>query len=188
MTEICAEDLKLMLYSLDKANSGVDMNMIVYCKPTHTYRSDSYPMGLGQGYSHTGWAWRYYLLPHLQFRASNNLLEYITSIITPWIDILAGRLQPSDCLLSMTDSSTSEGWSCKTNFKEDRKEPIQATVRLELAPRSLLHGKWNQRLQPMVPRKRKRCVGCSLSRRRQECRGTHQFTKIFCPFSASKLF
>ena len=89
-------------------------------------------MGHG-GYSHKGWAWRFYLPPHLQFRASNNLLEHIASIITPWIDILAKRLLPGDCSLSMTDSSTSEGWSYKTNFKEDAEEPIQATVRLEVA-------------------------------------------------------
>ena len=41
VTEIYPEDLKLMLFFLEKANNGVDMNMIVYCKPTHCYRSDS---------------------------------------------------------------------------------------------------------------------------------------------------
>ena len=87
VTEIYTEDLKLMLFFLDKANKGVDMNMIVYRKPTHCYRSDSCPMGLG-GYRHIGYVWRYYLLPHLQFRASNNLLQHIASIITPWIDII----------------------------------------------------------------------------------------------------
>ena len=95
VTEIYAEDLKLMLFFLDKANKGVDMNMIVYRKPTHYYRSDSCPIGIGS-YSHTGYAWRYYLPPHLQFRASKNLLEHISSIITSWINILAGRLQPGD--------------------------------------------------------------------------------------------
>ena len=33
----------------------------------------------------------------------------------------------------MTDSSILEGWSRKTNFKEYGEEPIQATVRLEVA-------------------------------------------------------
>ena len=80
MTEIYAADLKLMLYFLKKAKNGVDMNMIVYRKPTHAYRSDSYPLGLG-GYSHEGWARRFYLPPHLQFRASNNLLEHIAAIV-----------------------------------------------------------------------------------------------------------
>ena len=108
------------------------MNLIAYRKPTHVFRSDSCPQGLG-GYSHEGWAWRFYIPPELQFRASNNLLEHMASVITPWVDILAGRLRPGDCSLSLTDSSTSEGWSHKTNFKEDGEEPIQATTRLEVA-------------------------------------------------------
>ena len=108
------------------------MNIIAYRKPTHIYRSDSCPWGLG-GYSHEGFAWRWYVPSHLLFRASNNLLEHIASIITPWIDILEKRLLFEDCALSMTDSTTSEGWARKTNFKEDGEEPIQATTRLEVA-------------------------------------------------------
>ena len=82
ITEKYADDLKLMLYFLEKARDGVSLNMIAYRKPTHVFRSDSCPRGLG-GYSHTGWAWRYYLPKDLQFRASNNLLEHLASIITP---------------------------------------------------------------------------------------------------------
>ena len=44
------EDLKLMLFSLEEAHIGVDMNLLVYRKPTKVYRSDSCPAGLG-GYS-----------------------------------------------------------------------------------------------------------------------------------------
>ena len=33
----------------------------------------------------------------------------------------------------MTDSSTSEGWLRKSNFKEDGENPIQATLRLEVS-------------------------------------------------------
>ena len=82
VTEIYAGDLELMLFFLEKAKNVVDMNMIVYRKPIHCYRSDSCPMGHG-GRSHSGCAWKYYLPSHLQFRASNNLLEHIASIITP---------------------------------------------------------------------------------------------------------
>ena len=72
----------------------------------------------------------------LRFRASNNLLEYIASIITPWVDMLAGLLTQGDCALSMTDSSTSAGWLCKTNFREFTgvdPDPIKASVRIETA-------------------------------------------------------
>ena len=47
--------------------------------------------------------------------------------------MINGRLKEGDCSLSMTDSSTSEGWAKKTNFKEACEDPIQATVRIEVA-------------------------------------------------------
>eukprot|EP00957_Ditylum_brightwellii_P005987 453313-Ditylum_brightwellii.AAC.1 len=43
----CLEDLRLMLVFLEKASEGVTLNMIAYRKPTHAYRSDSCPNGLG---------------------------------------------------------------------------------------------------------------------------------------------
>ena len=130
--EVCQEDLKLMLFFLEQAHNGISFNLIAYRRPTHVYRSDSCPIGLG-GYSHEGWAWRFYIPLFLRYRASNNLLEHIASIITVWIDIIMGRLKEGDCSLSMTDSSTSEGWSRKTNFPEDGEDPIQATIRIEVA-------------------------------------------------------
>jgi len=69
----------------------------------------------------------------LRFRSSNNLLEFMASIISPWIDIIAERLSKGDCALSMTDSTTSAGWIWKTNFKEDILDPIEATTCIEIA-------------------------------------------------------
>ena len=83
-----------------------------------------------------GFAWRFKIPEELCFRASNNLLEYIASIITPWVDMLAGQLNQEDCALSMTDSSTSESWLRKTNFREFTgvdANPVQASVRIETA-------------------------------------------------------
>jgi hypothetical protein len=102
------------------------MNQVAYQKPTHVYQVDSFPTGLA-GHSHKGFTWRYYLPPELQGRASSNLLEHMVSIISPWIDIIAGRLKDGDCSLLMMDSTTSEGWTRKTNFKEDV-DGIQATI------------------------------------------------------------
>ena len=132
LTDDCQEDIKLMLKFLVKAKQGVDLNLIAYLLPTHVYRSDSCPMGLG-GYTHLGWAWRFRIPPHLLFRASNNLLEHMASVITVWLEILAGRLRPGDCCLSMVDSSTSEGWTHRSNFSETGEEPEQARVRREVA-------------------------------------------------------
>eukprot|EP00957_Ditylum_brightwellii_P099701 7595167-Ditylum_brightwellii.AAC.1 len=72
------DDLKLMLFFLQKAVEGASLNLIAYRKPTHAYRSDSCPHGLG-GYSHEGWVWRFYLPRELLFRASSNLLEHMAS-------------------------------------------------------------------------------------------------------------
>ena len=138
INEECRNDLLLMINIIKIAYRGISLNIIVYRRPTHVYRSDSCPAGLG-GYSDSGFAWRYYLPPHLQFRATNNLLEHLAAIITPWIDIIKGRLQPGNCALSMTDSTTSEGWLRKTNFSELGDNPLQATVRLEAARMHAMH-------------------------------------------------
>ncbi len=131
-------DLLFMINVIKIAHSGISLNIIVYRRPTHVYRSDLCPAGLG-GYSDSGFAWRYYLPPHLQFCATNNLLEHLAAIITPWIDIIFGRLQLGNCALSMTDSTTSEGWLRKTNFSELGDNPLQATVRLEAARMHAMH-------------------------------------------------
>ena len=107
------------------------MNQIAYRHPTHVFRSNSCPAGIG-GYSNEGFAWRFPINGDLKFRASNNLLKHLASIISPWVDILAGRFMRGNCLLSMTDSTTSEGWTHHTNFKEDD-DGIQASIRIELA-------------------------------------------------------
>jgi hypothetical protein len=104
--QTCRNDLELMLSFLHKAYTGINMNLISFRRPTHIYRSNSCPYGLG-GHSHEGFAWRLELPEDCRFQASNNLLEFIASIITPWIDLISKRLRPGDCALSMTDSTTS---------------------------------------------------------------------------------
>jgi hypothetical protein len=126
------KDLQMMLEFLKMANRGISLNIIAFRRPTHIYRSDSCPAGLG-GYSHEGWAWRYYLPADQKFKASNNLLEHLAAVISPWVDILAGRLKPNDCALSMTDSTTAEGWLRKLNFTELGESPKQASARIEAA-------------------------------------------------------
>jgi hypothetical protein len=129
------KDLVLMLNFLKNAPEGISLNRIAFRRPTHIYRLDSCPARLG-GYSNEGWAWRLYLPDHLLFRALNNLLEHLAAVISPWVDIIiAGRLKPQDCILLMTDSTTAEGWLKKSNFSKLGKRPIQASVRIEAAPK-----------------------------------------------------
>jgi hypothetical protein len=83
----CMKDLDLMINMIRIAHEGISMNIIVYRQPTHINHSDSCPAGL-KGYSNSSFAWRFYLGKGLQFCATNNLLEHIAVIITPWVDII----------------------------------------------------------------------------------------------------
>jgi hypothetical protein len=132
LNEQCIADLEFLQSALEQCRDGINMNTITYRCSTHAYRSDSCPAGL-RGYSNKGFTWRYYLPQYLKFCASNNLLEHIAAIITPWVDIITGHLTRGDCALLMTDSTTLEGWLKKTNFIEDGQSPIQVTIRLKVA-------------------------------------------------------
>jgi hypothetical protein len=85
--EKCLKDLELMLEVLDTAKKGIDMNLLAFRSPDRVYYSDSCPAGLG-GYSDKGYAWHFKVPDELRFRASNNLLEFLAAVITPWIDII----------------------------------------------------------------------------------------------------
>jgi hypothetical protein len=98
-----------MLKILYKANGGIDMNLLGFCSPDRIYNSNSCPAGLG-GYSNQGFTWHFRIQDNLLFCASNNLLEFLAAIITPWVDIIGGRLSPGDYALLMTDSTTAKGW------------------------------------------------------------------------------
>ncbi len=138
ITDNCRRDLELMKNVIKIAHDSISMNIIVYRRPMHIYRSDSCPADL-EGYSDSSFAWQYYLKPEHQFQATNNLLAHIAAIITPWVDIILGRLHSGGCALSMTDSATSEGWLRKTNVSKLKEDPIQATVRLEVARMHAMH-------------------------------------------------
>jgi hypothetical protein len=121
----CIRDLDLMQEVLDKTKNGVDMNLLAFRSPDRIYYSDSCPDGLG-GYSNQGHTWRFKVPDEYLFRASNNLLEFLAAIITPWIDLIEGYLSAGDCALSITDSTTAEGWMQKSNFVKPNKDPVQA--------------------------------------------------------------
>ena len=128
----CIKDLELMQTILNKAKEEIDMNLLAFRSPNCIYYPDSCPAGL-RGYSNQGNTWRFKLPDDLQFRALNNLLEFLAAIITPWIDIIKGRLNPGDCTLSMTNSTTAEGWMQKSNFVEPDNNPIQTTTKVDAA-------------------------------------------------------
>ncbi len=82
----------------------------------------------------TGHNRQYYIPLELCYWASNNIFKHLTSIIMPWIDIIDVDLGEGDCVLSVTDSSTSKGWTRKTNFQEiNHDDSEEASVRREVA-------------------------------------------------------
>ena len=187
MTDLTRKDLELMLFFLEKGKDGIGMNLLVFRKPVKVYRSDSCPAGMG-GYSSDGFPWRWYIPEHLKFRASNNLLEHLASIVSPWIDMCLGRLQKGDCFLSMTESTTAEGWSKKSNFSELGKEPIQAEVRNEVcreyAKRKFEFKVKDYTLPPVVPRCARRSCRCSVQ---EYDRSDEELTKIMNFFCTSQI-
>ena len=63
------------------------------------------------------------------------MLEFVAAVIGPWIDILEHKLPRMACSLSMTDSTTTNGWLRKSNFDDcDAQEnAAQNQCKLELA-------------------------------------------------------
>ncbi len=108
------------------------MNLLGFRSPDRIYYSDSCPASLG-GYSNQGFAWRFQISNDLLFCGTNNLLEFLAVIITPWIDIIGGRLSPGDCALLMTDSTTAKEWMQKSIFTEPDNNPIQALTCIDVA-------------------------------------------------------
>jgi hypothetical protein len=127
-----AKDLKLMLELSKTAHKGISLNSIAFCRPTHVHRLDSCKAGL-RGYSAKGFAWRWYIPEPLKFRASNNLLEHLAAIISPWINIIEGHLKPQDCVLLMTDSTMAEGQFQKSNFSKLGESKLQSLVQIKAA-------------------------------------------------------
>ncbi len=135
ISKTCQDNLLLMLHFLDIAKKGIDMNLVAFCQPTHIYQSDSCPFGLG-GYSDKGFACHFKIPEDLRFRASNNLLKYVASTVSPWVNMLAGHLKHGNCALSMTDSSTSAGWLKIIHFREvigKHMDLVQAKVCIKMA-------------------------------------------------------
>ena len=64
---------------LAKAKIGIDMNLLACLAPDQMYYSDLCPAGL-RGYIDRGHAWRFYVPSHLQFRATNNLLDTLQKL------------------------------------------------------------------------------------------------------------
>jgi hypothetical protein len=112
------KDLELWLKLLKRATTGVSLNLLVHRNPTHVYRTDASLHGLG-GYSNKGRAWRFEIPIELRGRASINLLEFIGTFVSPWVDFLEGNLPPESSILAESDNATASAWCHKSNFESE---------------------------------------------------------------------
>ena len=140
------EDLALHKEFLGMSREGVSMNLLTARRPTHVFASDSCKetnglAGMG-GYSVTsGRAWRFKFPDHVANspHISNNLLEYMATVVTIWIDQLHGDIPPESSVLSTSDSSSSVGWLRKSSFRHY--QPGHEKVSRHVA-RMAIEGKW----------------------------------------------
>jgi hypothetical protein len=119
----------------------------VFRKPTIIYHSNASEFGLG-GYNVTsGIGWRLELPVDCHLRSSLNSLEFLSSLISIWMDHFYQIIEPEDCILSQTDSSTTMGWLKKSNFADKPDEAIQLATARKLADilmesESCLYSQW----------------------------------------------
>ena len=111
------KDLKLWLAFLDKAHSGINMNILVFRELNTVYRTDASEYKLG-GVFPDGSLWRWEIPLHLLHRAHITLLEFMAMVVPVWMDILVNKLHPLDCFLSLGDNTNTVAWLVKSNFKE----------------------------------------------------------------------
>ncbi len=97
------------------------------------YRSDASEFGIGGYNISSGMAWRYEIPTSLRLRTTLNSLEFISCVITIWIDIVNRQVAPESCILSQSDSSSATGWLRKSNFVDCHEEIVQMTTARHLA-------------------------------------------------------
>ena len=69
------------------------------------YICNSSEFGLG-GFATHGRAWSYQIPQNLRNRAHINILEYLSQIITRWINILENTTKKKDCIVSIGDNTS----------------------------------------------------------------------------------
>ena len=103
---------------VEKAHTGININTITFRSPTKIYINDASEHGLG-GFATHGRAWSWNIPQELQGRAHKNLLEFISQLISIWIDVIEKKIHPLDCILAMRDNTASMGWLRISNFREN---------------------------------------------------------------------
>ena len=111
-------DIRIYLKLLKKAKEGISINLLTFREPTRGCWTDACKYGLG-GFNATGRAWSVILPEHPLHRARINLLKFLAELVAVQTDILKEDLDPFECFLSGSDSSTAIRWIHPTRAKPD---------------------------------------------------------------------
>ena len=118
MTASACKDLKLWISFIEKANRGIDLNLLVDRMPDWMIRTDACEHGLG-GYSlTTGRAWQWEIPEELRHLKSINFLEFLACVAGILLSIIEDQPRPGVCYLSLGDNTASLGWLSRSNFDE----------------------------------------------------------------------
>jgi len=132
-------DLALWKQFLHYAHDGIDLNLLTARDPDVISKTDACPYQIG-GYSvKTGRAWRWQVPPALVGLMSINFLEFIGCVLGALLAFLEGETRAGDCVLSVTDNTSSAGWLRKSNFAQSDEHRAHLEVARTLAITSMNH-------------------------------------------------
>jgi len=83
-----------------------------------------------------GWHWE--IPPELCLRVTLNVLEYLASYITIWMEIHIWGTEKGSCFLSQVDSTSAAGWIYKSSFSD--LNPLHLELSRELATLLMDHS------------------------------------------------
>ena len=98
------DDFELTLKFIEKAHPGVDMNTSTFRSPTKIYINDASEHSLGEFAIH-GRAWSRNIPQNIQGHAHINLLEFLSQLVSIWIDVIEKRIEPLHCILATGDNT-----------------------------------------------------------------------------------
>jgi hypothetical protein len=110
------KDPEYWLALLDRANLGIDMNLLVSRLPDLIIRTDACEEGLGGFSLTTGRAWRYKIPEDAIKSKLINYLKFLACIAGIMVLLYDGEGRKGDCFLSLGDNTSSLGWLRKSNF------------------------------------------------------------------------
>ena len=108
------------------------MNLLTFRSPNIVHIGDASEHGLGSFASH-GRAWRFVIPEKLRGRAHINLLEFLTQVVSVWIDIVENKSTDEDCILCMGDSTSAIGWLRRSNFRAKDENDVEWEVKQSVA-------------------------------------------------------